>query len=292
MHKGSFLCGVVVCAALLCGRAMAIPADLVPGEEEKGKLRITAGYLAIMQKAWRAAGDLPVDDAHSYERTALAAAKADRDKQIALCKSRAAEFNTETAYIDCWATASRAFAAAIKLKEAGLMDGYTGALSAAAGDVDAGKLTKEQARGVYDLLSTINEFLFGALFAAYDSAAEKRTAAEYKDRFVKAYRQGGGTAPVMDSQPPMDDDAVKPAEDVLAKALAGCDNRTDFAGKKAYADCITTADRKFIDAVKLRDKDFTAPMKHSFRPLPPRPMPAEVDAGPVHRGQGGAGRWV
>jgi hypothetical protein len=249
---------VLICICLLgalCGAAAAIPGDPSLSAEGRGKARILLEYMAIFQKALESLdiGALSSDTA-PYDKNALEKATIERDRQIGLCKSRKDESMAEATYVACLIAAKRDFASAIALKDGGVIDALALTLNRIAKDTDAGTLTKDQARDLYEEFDEVHKLFFSYLSAFYDDQLEARLGADYKNRFIKSHESFGPAAPLTESQPPLDDGAQGPALEILTSARETCKNSTQPDQKKPYVDCILAAEQQFADAVKLRDR--------------------------------------
>ncbi len=245
------LCLAAISSAFLSYPALAIPGTPMPGAESQAQARVNLEYMTILRKAWAASRNgATADDAAPYEERALDAATAERSRQISLCKATTQDFKTEAAYVACLTAAYRGFAASIKLKDSGATDALAASLSSAATDADDGRLTAGQARDVYDVLTKFYESMFGQLSAIYALQTLVRFDTRYTDRFEATYR---AAKPVIAAdQPPLDEMAQPRAQEVLGKAREACTNQPEVS-KKAYVDCLSTAERQFTQAIKLRD---------------------------------------
>ncbi|HET7083195.1 MAG TPA: hypothetical protein VFI23_00370 [Rhizomicrobium sp.] len=248
---------VLVCICLsgaLCGQASAIPGEPTANIEQQGKVRVFSEYMTVFRKAWlKSRDELLSSDEIPYDRNALEGATAEYDRQMALCKSRREELKTEEKYAACVIAAKRLFASAISLRDLGLIEAMASTLTQVAGDTDAGRLTRDQARDVYAEFEEMYKQLFGLLSAFYDDQLGVRLAASYKDRFLKSYQQLVPPTSQSADRPPLDDAAEGPAAEILTEARGACDS-VRSSQVKVYADCILAAEKHFSDVVKLRDR--------------------------------------
>jgi hypothetical protein len=143
----------ILLSGLIGGQANAIPGEPTISIQEHGKARIFVEYMELFRKAWVKLHDGELgSDAAPYNQSALEKASAEHLRRIELCKSHRAELKTESAYAACVITAKRSFASAIELIDTGLTEAIAITLARVGEDTDAGKLTADQARDIYEAL--------------------------------------------------------------------------------------------------------------------------------------------
>ena len=240
-------------SGMLCRQASAIPADPAINIEEQGKTRVLAQYLVMFQRALLNAPNRPVSsDVPPFDISALQKANEEHVRQVALCKDGRSGFKTEALYADCLIAARRSFATAIGLRDLVPVEAIASTFGQVAIDTDSGRLTGYQALDIYDELEKVYDRLFGELAMSYDFLRDARLGSEYKGRFIKSF--GNSAVAPHEGQPPLDDNAEKPAATALTKALETCEDSKKSPQRKPYADCVLAAEKKYADAVKLRDR--------------------------------------
>ena len=234
-------------------------------QQEDGDYQVKANkplidtYVARFDKAYAdAITAYPLSlDMPAYNADAVAQAETDRKKSYDRCHAQSAELKTQRAAQNCELDADRAYALAIKQQDKALLDTYTAAEAAAAADVDAGKITIQQAGDIYGAVAKDENDKLNKEQSDYQARTDKPVVDSYVARFDKAYGDARAAhGPLNPDTPPYDTDANNAAGTALSTTQTQCEaKRIQLKTYRASEDCYLDAYRTYYAAVKAQDKE-------------------------------------